>query len=332
MDQSYQQQQSKNVANFKKQEAQASDDSQAASLCPNCNAEIAEGELFCPECGGAVKQHICPKCSKPNPPSADICESCKAWLLEGKCKFCYADLDEEAAFCPECAKPKDGIPCPNCGTLSIFDFCTQCGKPVTPEAIAEIQAAQASDPAVAANAQIAEVEAELAELEAIINSEPEFDTYADEPADAATEPPARKSFLSANVVNSFRKTGADMDAANQRRIEAERIAEAKRKEAARLANEERQRKIQEAQAQKAALQKKQAEEAAAQNAAAIAKADQNAKKRFMSNQAARRFHIANRHPNAIGWQCNYSGCVHPYSKGGPNDCHDPSKGGRDVFQ
>jgi predicted amidophosphoribosyltransferase len=45
-------------------------------------------------------------------------------------------------FCPECGKPKDGIPCPNCGNLSIFDFCSVCGKPVTEEAIADLQKAK----------------------------------------------------------------------------------------------------------------------------------------------------------------------------------------------
>jgi len=336
--QSNQQQQSKNAADVKNQVAKIDDDdAQAVFLCPNCQEEIAEDSLFCPECGGAVKQHICPNCRKPNSPSSDICEFCGSWLLEGKCKFCYAELDDGAAFCPECAKPKDGIPCPNCGTLSLFDFCTKCGKPVTPEAIAEAQAVQASMP-VTANPQTAEMEEELAELEALINSEPEIDEFTDEPAAAASEPQGRKSLLSANIINSFRKTGAEMEAANQRRIEAERIAEEKRKvaEAKRLAEEEeRQRKIREAQAQKEALQKKLAQDKkaadATQKAQAIAAAKQNSTKRFHDNQAARRFHTARRHPDAIGWQCNYAGCVHLWAQGGPNHCNDPGKGGCDYF-
>ncbi|MDR0313637.1 MAG: hypothetical protein LBI14_08560 [Treponema sp.] len=49
---------------------------------------------------------------------------------------------DDALFCPECGKPKDGIPCHHCGNLSIFDFCSVCGKPVTEEAIADVQRAK----------------------------------------------------------------------------------------------------------------------------------------------------------------------------------------------
>jgi hypothetical protein len=42
--------------------------------------------------------------------------------------------------------------------------------------------------------------------------------------------------------------------------------------------------------------------------------------------------MARRHPDAIGWLCNYAGCVHLYTEGGgPDDCNDPSKGGSDFF-
>ena len=225
-------------------------DGQKAGICPNCNAEIPEEALFCQECGLPIKQRVCPKCGAPASPTADICQVCGAWLLEGKCKFCYADLSSsDALFCPECGKPKDGIPCPNCGTLSIFDFCSKCGKPVTEEAIAELKHAQAemasqssSDaPETAkktfssnqearrwynaqAAAQTAEIEAELAKLETLINSEPEPEETGDEaPA------PVRKSLFSDRQMASIRKTGAVVDEIARKRIEAEE-AERKRKE------------------------------------------------------------------------------------------------------
>ena len=71
--------------------------------------------------------------------------------------------------------------------------------------------------------------------------------------------------------------------------------------------------------------------AANSKAAAIAQAQKNKNKKFINNQDARRFHNARHHPDAIGWLCNWAGCVHLYSEGGPDDCHDPAKGGCDYF-
>ena len=241
-------------------------DGQKTGICPNCHAELPEEALFCPECGLSIKQNVCPKCGAPASPTADICQTCGAWLLEDKCKFCYADLSsDDALFCPECGKPKDGIPCPNCGALSIFDFCSKCGKPVTEEAIAELKHAQASsmEPEAAKktfnsnqdarrwyNAQAAAhttgIETELAQLEALINSEPE----PKEPEDIKDEAPvpARKSLFSDRQMESIRKTGAAVDEITRQRIEAEE-AERKRKEA------ERQRQLKEAQERKEALER-----------------------------------------------------------------------------
>jgi ribosomal protein L40E len=250
-------------------------------------------------------QQICPKCGAANSLSADICQSCKTWLLDGKCKFCYADLSsDEAKFCPECGKPQDGIPCPSCGNLSIFDFCTKCGKPVTEEAVAEMQAAQAQ-----------------------VNVEPEMEIEIeeDEP-EVIEEEPIRKSLFSERQIASIMQKGADIDEANRQRAEAKRIAE----------EEERQRQIREEQAKKEALRIKKEQQrlaAIAARKATIEESKQNAKKRFNNQQQARRWHLAwhNTHPGAIGWLCNYSGTVHLYSNGGPNDCADASQGGCDYF-
>jgi len=291
-------------------------DDQKAGICPNCHTEFPEEALFCPECGLSIKQCVCPKCGAPASPTADICQTCGAWLLEGKCKFCYAGLSsDDALFCPECGKPKDGIPCPHCGTLSIFDFCSKCGKPVTEEAIAELKHAQeemasqasSATPETAkktfnsnqearrwynaqAAAQTDGIETELAQLEALINSEPELEPEEEEIEDEAPVP-AKKSLFSDRQMESIRKTGAVVDEITRQRLEAERIAEEKRKaeEAERKRKEaERQRQLKEAQERKEALE---------------------------------------RQLRARAWRCNAYGAIHP---GGPNECADPSQGGQWV--
>ena len=301
--------------------AETQNDSYKAGLCPNCNAELPDVTIFCPECGFSTGKQ-CPKCNAPSSSSADICQVCGAWLLEGQCKFCYTEIPEEALFCPECGKPKDGINCPHCGKLSIFDFCSSCGKPVTEEAVAQLQLAQqetsAQDAAnktfssnqearcwynACALAKTAGVETELARLETLINSYPESEKIEDEVLVPPTpQPPKRKSLFSDKQLASIRKTGAAVDEVARQRIEAERIAEEKRKEEERIAEEkrkaeeaqrkrieeERQRKIKEAQARKEELE------------------------RQLRNRA---------------WRCNAYGNVHP---DGPNGCADPSRGGHYV--
>jgi predicted amidophosphoribosyltransferase len=315
-----------------KKETQASHDIQSAtqnvsletSICPNCRAELPEEALFCPECGLPMKQHVCPKCGAPASPTADICEVCGAWLLEGKCKFCYADLSSvDAMFCPECGKPRDGIHCPNCGTLSIFDFCPKCGEPVTEEAVADLQLARKGKIAAPEaakktfstqqearrwhnahrpGAQTDEIKAELAQLEALINSKPE-------PEVVKTETPVsvKKPFFSERQMNSIRKTGAIVDEITRQRIEAERIAEEKRKaeEAERKRKEEeRRRQIEEA-------ERKRKEE----------------ERRRQIREAQERKEALERQLRGRGWRCNAYNVTHP---GGPNECSAPSGGGQWV--
>jgi predicted amidophosphoribosyltransferase len=334
MQASEQQQQEQIVS--QKQATQNAVDTQSVILCPNCGAELPEEALFCSECSYAVKQHICPKCGTANSFSSDICNSCKTWLLEKQCKFCYAELSDDASFCPECGKPKEGIPCPHCGNLSIFDFCTKCGKPITEEAVAEAQAVQENTPL---DTHTAAIEAEIAKLEAIANSEPATEDGDVFDPDDHYEPvvetePVRKSLFSDGQLSSILKTGADIDEAQEKRAEEARIAEEKRKEAwrlAKIAKVERQQQI-EAQAKIEALRKELEQYTDAQKAAIIEDAKQSKNKKFPSSQQARRWHNAHRHPGAIAWKCNAYGTVHYYSDGGPNECGDPAKGGYDIFE
>jgi hypothetical protein len=289
--------------------------------CPNCHAELPEEALFCPECGLPTKRYVCPKCSAPASPTADICEVCGAWLLEGKCKFCYADLTSvDALFCPECGKPRDGIHCPNCGTLSIFDFCPKCGKPVTEEAVADLQHAQDEKieaPEAAkktfstqqearrwhnahrpsAIVQTDEIKVELEKLEALINSKPEPEAIENEPPVSV-----KKSLFSDRQMNSIRKTGAVVDEITRQRVEAERLAEEKRKEEARIAEEKRK-------AEEAERKRKEEE------------------RQRQIREAQERKEALERQLRARGWRCNAFGAIHP---GGPNECAIPYLGGQWV--
>ena len=323
---------------------------QTESKCANCGA-LNDGEaLYCCECGGAMAPSLlCPKCGAQAAEGADICRVCHAWLLVGQCKFCYAELPPEAVFCAECGKPQEGIPCPQCGTLSTFDFCSTCGKPVTEEAIQATEAANAEganrEPAIT-TAQTAAIQAELAELESIINSEPEPEPELElELEETETETPAvRKPLFSDSQLATIRKTGEDIDELNRKRAEEARIAEEKRKaeaERKRKAEAERKRKEQERLEQirkaeeEARRLEQQLEEERLENERrrerAIAEAQERAYMTFDSNHDARRFYLAWRHPDAIGWRCNFTGTVHLYANGGPNDCDNPSLGGCDYF-
>jgi len=283
-----------------------------AVLCPNCGASIPEEALFCPECGADLNNpSFCPNCGAKTSPGADICPVCKAWLLEGQCKFCYAELAPNAVFCPECGNPKDGIQCPNCGALSIFDFCTKCGTPLTEGAIKTVELAKDDPDArkmVAAVEQAVTIEAELAKLEALINSEP--------PASPAP-PPVKRSLFSDRQLSSIMKTGENREGAVIRHAEEEKKAN----EMARMHEEQkRQTEIRDAKVRKEALEK-QKEEAIAAAAAAMMKFQS---KTFLSHQDARRFHNAMRPAKTSGWLCNYTNTVH---FDGPNGCDQPGLGG-----
>ena len=94
--------------------------------------EQQDNKCLCPYCGHGVKV------------TADICEHCSKWLLDGKCCFCYAEVKPGQKFCRECGNPPTGIICPQCQTLSQFDFCPACDTAVSKRAKPFLEAFQQS--------------------------------------------------------------------------------------------------------------------------------------------------------------------------------------------
>lgn len=80
--------------------------------CNHCNAEVADGTNFCPNCGNRIEQ--------PQPQ---------------KCSQCNTEVAAGTKFCPNCGSPIEIKPivCSKCGT-EIEEgekFCTNCGTPVS---------------------------------------------------------------------------------------------------------------------------------------------------------------------------------------------------------
>ena len=81
------------------------DDSGGGKRCPNCGADIREGDRFCRKCG--FKLLFCPNCGAPVDEEDVFC---------GKCGF-RLKIEEEVYVCPECGKEvaEDDLFCPHCG-------------------------------------------------------------------------------------------------------------------------------------------------------------------------------------------------------------------------
>jgi len=286
-----------------------------AILCPNCGAEVPEDAIFCPECGFNLKgPTFCPNCGAEAKPEADICEVCKAWLLEGQCMFCYAQIPPDAGFCAECGNPKDGIICPSCNILSIFDFCSKCGRPLTEGAVAAMELAEKDPDAkklVDSVKQTIAIDTELAEIEALLQSEGLSET-------GPSPVKSKMGRFSDSKMAALLKTGSDADAS------AARKADEARKEEERAKKQDDEKKlsmIRDAQARKADLERQRAKaQADAEEAQRIL-----ANKTFQSQQDARRFHNAVKIVGPRKWRCNAYSVEHD---NGPNDCANPALGGQ----
>lgn len=51
------------------------------------------------------------------------------------CSFCGAAMSVHDNYCPECGEHRGQLRCPVCHAMSSFAFCTECGSPITQEAI-----------------------------------------------------------------------------------------------------------------------------------------------------------------------------------------------------
>lgn len=269
--------------------------------CPQCGEQNDTEAMFCAECGYNLQPaKLCPSCHSKVSPNADICENCGEWLLEGECKFCYADVGEEDAFCGECGNPVNGISCPQCGRLSIFDFCKSCHIPLSEDA-KKMAGDAKDDPAVQ-------------ELFALCESTKSAAVMADNKEGAnrqRKELLKMKAYMSKAAEKEKKRIPSPLFSDRQREeisqkgkeTEAEiiRIEEERRKaeEEERLRKEEEERKRLE----------KLLEEAA--------------KKTFQTNQEARRYYNTFMPPGVRGWLCNFTGTIHSC----PEDCGEPWHGG-----
>ncbi len=78
--------------------------------CTNCDAVIAKGLRFCPQCGKPNKESTkkCPKCHTVITFNAKFCPDCGTKLYDIEnvitCKHCGRILDEYDKFCPDCGR------------------------------------------------------------------------------------------------------------------------------------------------------------------------------------------------------------------------------------
>lgn len=87
-------------------------------ICPGCGSEMAEGQLFCGNCGTRYT---------PPAPAAAVCPNCGTQLAPGQ------------LFCGNCGTNVSAAPaapvnptCPNCGSdVTGQAFCATCGTKVT---------------------------------------------------------------------------------------------------------------------------------------------------------------------------------------------------------
>ena len=138
--------------------------------CSNCGNQVAEGAIFCDQCGAKIEtQETAPPAPAPSPTGGSvICPACGAGNVPGEafCDYCGSPLEapvpavEEAETVPaasaaaETAEDEEAatddpekLVCPACGAEALPGeaFCADCGaslaeSPIPPEPVAEVEA------------------------------------------------------------------------------------------------------------------------------------------------------------------------------------------------
>lgn len=152
---------------------QAAASTDSGHRCPKCGAAVDPDARFCEECGTPLSACECVSCGSVIEPGYAVCPHC-GHPATSHCTFCGSEMSAGDAFCPECGNSRSGITCPECGTLNFRSFCRKCNHPLNPLALYAVEQAKA-DPryqrACAIAGEIAGMEEEMAQLEALIAQE-----------------------------------------------------------------------------------------------------------------------------------------------------------------
>lgn len=94
--------------------------------CSNCGFKYNSSVKFCPECGDAYNP--CPNCKADLKQGEQVCHECGN-VLPKACPNCNTIIDGNCKFCPECGQALTRK-CPNCDNeiTGTPKFCPECGE------------------------------------------------------------------------------------------------------------------------------------------------------------------------------------------------------------
>jgi hypothetical protein len=228
--------------------------------------------------------------------------------------FCLEAFSPGQAYCRGCGLPPEGVVCGACGTFSRFDFCPNpdCGAGLTPRAAAELARVESDPEVTEAFAELDEIGALIAAVEAGTElpapAAPVFAAPAPPQASAAAPPgPASAAATPQTKAAPPRPSLAALRAAAQGAKSAEEKARVR------------------------AL----AEQAAQDSLNAVSSrpfpSAQEARAAGTALQVALRCRVVTERLETIAWRCNRFGCEHP-EPGGMSLCSDPSSGGVPIMR
>ena|GEM_PF-4355361 len=210
-------------------------------------------------------------------------------------------------FCSNCGNPPEGIICPQCGTLSYFDFCPHCQTPLTEQATETIESVRNSTEIQELLQMVDAPVQESSNGQQQENSSEKLARYlakvekqqSDESVTEIEEKPAKSTF---EEKSTFADVGRNIDVATRARKKAEE----------QLLEKQQEKK------EKELLQKLR-------------------EKQFKDNQEARRFFgalevvlpvlVKKKKTVKIGWLCNAYGVIHHH----PQECAKAGWGGTWLY-